>query len=386
MIDAVLLDGENRSTLAVTRSLGRRGLKVGVVGPLGCISHASRYCSQVIVQSKEQSRHIVELKQLLLESQPSLFLPMSDQSIGLVSTDPEVYKKSPFPDLQAMRIVQEKEKLLELCKNLNVLSPKTKLVSSDGDIMDWNQFPSVLKPAHASDVGKVYKPMVKYFNNFPDLQNHIRTNREDAPWLLQEQISGPGIGVFILAKDGQVITTFGHQRILDKPPSGGVSVLSKSISRSEAPVAEASRLISALRWTGVAMVEFKRCNIRNQPFLMEINPRFWGSLQLSISAGVDFPWLLYLLNKGELDSYEGVKALEMARNYKVGKRLRWDLGTLDHLFIRLKEEGISVINRLILKNELHLSLSADTKHETISYHDLAPFWVELKNYLGIGKR
>ena len=43
------------------------------------------------------------------------------------------------------------------------------------------------------------------------------------------------------------------------------------------------------RWHGVAMVEFKRDERDDTPRLMEINGRFWGSLQLAIDAGVDFP-------------------------------------------------------------------------------------------------
>jgi len=32
---------------------------------------------------------------------------------------------------------------------------------------------------------------------------------------------------------------------------------------------------------------------------MEINPKFWGSLALSIRSGIDFPHLLYKLSIGE---------------------------------------------------------------------------------------
>ena len=32
-----------------------------------------------------------------------------------------------------------------------------------------------------------------------------------------------------------------------------------------------------------------------KPKLIEVNPRFWGSLQAAIVAGVDFPYLLYRL-------------------------------------------------------------------------------------------
>ncbi len=40
------------------------------------------------------------------------------------------------------------------------------------------------------------------------------------------------------------------------------------------------------------MVEFKADARTGTPYLMEINGRFWGSLQLAIDAGVDFPAIL----------------------------------------------------------------------------------------------
>ena len=39
----------------------------------------------------------------------------------------------------------------------------------------------------------------------------------------------------------------------------------------------------------------------NEPKLIEVNPRFWGSLALAIYAGIDFPYLLYKL---AMEGYE----------------------------------------------------------------------------------
>jgi len=45
-------------------------------------------------------------------------------------------------------------------------------------------------------------------------------------------------------------------------------------------------------WSGVSMVEFRIHKETKVPYLMEINPRFWGSLALDIHSGVDFPGLV----------------------------------------------------------------------------------------------
>lgn len=76
------------------------------------------------------------------------------------------------------------------------------------------------------------------------------------------------------------------------------------------------------------MVEFKQDDATGVRYLMEINGRFWGSLQLAIDAGVDFPALLVAAALGE----KTTPVLE----YQVGVRVRWWWGEVDHLIARLR--------------------------------------------------
>ena len=78
------------------------------------------------------------------------------------------------------------------------------------------------------------------------------------------------------------------------------------------------------------MIEFKWDAEENRPKLIEVNARFWGSLNLAIRAGVDFPFLLYRLALGE--------RVEGPAEYRIGLKSRWELGDLDHLLIRLKRD------------------------------------------------
>ena len=71
------------------------------------------------------------------------------------------------------------------------------------------------------------------------------------------------------------------------------------------------------------MVEFKEDTATGTPYLMEVNGRFWGSLQLGIDADVDFPEILVRLACGE--------AVEPPASYRPGIRSRWLWGELDHL-------------------------------------------------------
>jgi predicted ATP-grasp superfamily ATP-dependent carboligase len=67
---------------------------------------------------------------------------------------------------------------------------------------------------------------------------------------------------------------------------------------------------------------------------MEVNPRFWGSLSLAIEAGVNFPYLLYLMSRGE--------KFKPVEHYEIGKRCRWLLpGDILHFIHNPKRGGLT---------------------------------------------
>ncbi len=79
----------------------------------------------------------------------------------------------------------------------------------------------------------------------------------------------------------------------------------KSVAVNPVLLAASRRLIKALDWHGVAMVEFKWNPATGEYWLMEINGRFWGSLPLACAAGADFPVKLFdllVLNQLPTDS------------------------------------------------------------------------------------
>jgi hypothetical protein len=108
--------------------------------------------------------------------------------------------------------------------------------------------------------------------------------------LVQERIpkEGDSLGVSALFdENSRVKAAFVHRRLREYPITGGPSTLRESVSRPEILELGLS-LLKALDWFGVAMVEFKMDPRDDTPKLMEVNPRFWGSLQLAISSGVHF--------------------------------------------------------------------------------------------------
>jgi predicted ATP-grasp superfamily ATP-dependent carboligase len=113
------------------------------------------------------------------------------------------------------------------------------------------------------------------------------------PPIVQERVDGDGWGVSCLYWHGQRIASFTHRRLQEKVTTGGTSTLRISAVNADLE-ADAHRLLGALNWHGLAMLEFKYDAETGQRHFIEINPRLWGSIDLALSAGVNFPWLLYL--------------------------------------------------------------------------------------------
>jgi len=126
---------------------------------------------------------------------------------------------------------------------------------------------------------------------------------------------GAGLGVSLLMDcEGQCVASFAHERIKQYPNSGGASTQRVSVHNPEL-VRMSIQLLHALDWRGIAMVEWKIDLATGSPKLMEINPRFWGSLELAVRAGVDFPYLYAQCAAG--------KMIEPVHTYHVGCRCRW---------------------------------------------------------------
>jgi hypothetical protein len=129
----------------------------------------------------------------------------------------------------------------------------------------------------------------------------------------------------------------------------------------------------------VAMVEFKVDHLTRVPLLMEINGRFWGSLQLAIDAGMNFPWLLLQMAVGR-----AVNPFDSS--YRTGVKSRWLLGDLDHLLMRLwkPEAGLNLPpgspSKWQCVRDFFDFFNRETFLETEQLSDMRPFFYELRRY------
>lgn len=266
-----------------------------------------------------------------------VLIPTTDTSLSLLSDLPDC-----FPDLivpqsgrSAYEALSDKRRLTEAAFPLGIAVPNQAVIESPGEVdassLDAIGYPMILKPSRSSVTtpAGVTKQRVRLVSSVAEREAVIRdVPREAYPLLAQRRIVGPGKGVFMLTWDGRVYAAFGHRRIREKPPTGGVSVYRESVRVPADVLDQARKVLDRFGWNGVAMVEFKEDRETGTLYLMEVNARFWGSLQLAIDAGVDFPRLLVELATGG--------EVEPVLSYRTGIRSRWFWGEVDHLIACLR--------------------------------------------------
>jgi len=383
----LITDGNERVALAVARSLTRARHAVVVTAPtrlsLAGVSRGIRPRALRADPLAEPAQYAAELGRIARDEDAAMVLPMTDASVEAVleyrhALPPNI--TVPFPDLETYRAASDKARLLALAAASGFGVPETRVIASPENaaevLRDSAFFPAIVKP-HRSVVtaGSVRrKTQVTQVRDGAACGRALAAlPRAAFPVLLQRPVSGVGEGFFALRWGGRMIAMFAHRRLREKPPAGGVSVYRESIPLDRALVGPGVRLLETLGWQGVAMVECKREHATGRPVVMEVNGRFWGSLQLAIDAGVDFPPLLVRCAAGE--------TVPECGDYRLGVRSRWFWGDVDHLYLRWREAQVS--SRLGALVDFFRVRPGRDRSEIARWRDPVPFVVETLQWLRI---
>ena len=212
----------------------------------------------------------------------------------------------------------------ELAQQLGVPVPRGVTVGTLDELagqQDALRYPVVMKPARSigSRGSGASHLQVSYAFDAAGLVAGCGHALRFGHVVLQEYFSGEGVGIELIANQGEIRYAFQHRRLHEVPLTGGGSSLRESEALNERLLDASARLMRALGWHGVAMVEFKLDRDSGEFCLMEINGRFWGSLPLAVAAGADFPAMLLEMElKGDVGDWalyrEGIYCRLLSRD------------------------------------------------------------------------
>lgn len=311
-VGALVMDADYRG-LAIVRSLGRHGIPVWVLKHgdqlLATVSRYNRRTLSWPGQDEEQKvNFLIELADREDVRNWVLF-PTGDEGAALVARHYQALCKCyqlTTPPWDALKWLYDKRLSYRLAERVGVDHPWTMYPANRDEVAAGDYpYPVILKPAYRSR-----------FNRFTaskawriDTREELLARHEEAEKLvdpgslmIQELIPGGGESQFsytALCKDGRPIASLTARRTRQIPMDfGRASTFVETVDDPTLAVT-AVRLIEALRYTGIVEVEFKRDPRDGKLKLLDINPRVWGWHSLCGPAGVDYPYLLWLLTIGE---------------------------------------------------------------------------------------
>lgn len=334
----LILDGHTNQALACARSLGRNDCMVLTAShrylPL---TAWSRFCGDSFRLKGENIAAFAELRGWAHKQGVSIVLPLSERSCLLCNTERGEWERLGMiigcgPDEMLIGAFDKATSLLR-AEECGVRIPPTYFPNSLEECSAHAEtvgYPCVIKPRWSNAWnGSSFLPnrVPAYVNSAHELEAAVRSRKQGDYWpLIQEYIQGKGKGAFALYDRGKPVAWFAHERMRDVRPTGSGSSLRRSIPLEPRLREPAENLLTKLQWHGPAMVEF-RDDGKHSPCLMEVNGRFWGSLQLAIDAGVDFPRLWVAILNGQ--------KVEVTTDYAEGLTLRWLWGDVKRLLMIL---------------------------------------------------
>ncbi len=389
----LVTDGNERAALAVTRALGREAVEV-IVGAEAkrSLAGASRYCRESFSYPspyQDPQGFVNALVDVVHKQRVDALFPVSDIAmhvIGPEKTRFAGYTHIPTPEAETFRDISDKYRSMQQAVAQGVPIPETIFVPDgqlDSILEQVREFPVVVKPGCSLvKEGEQWRKTSVCYAESRDALTRVYKEKPYLrnPSLIQQRVVGEGQGLFVLMNEGFPLGMFAHRRLRERPPSGGVSVLRESIALPKAMVDATLKLLQRAKWHGVAMVEFKVDAVSRRPLLMEINGRFWGSLQLAIDAGVNFPLRLLNMAMGKVEVLP-------ENGYRIGVKSRWLLGDLDQLVMRMRKNDRQLNLPPDAPSRLQALLSfcrffeRDMFYEVERLSDLGPSRFELMRYL-----
>ncbi|MGH2799144.1 MAG: ATP-grasp domain-containing protein, partial [Thermoleophilaceae bacterium] len=295
------------------RSLGRRGVATRVVrSDEHALAKSSRYAGgRLAWPAGDDSLRVEYLLELAGREglEGWVLIPTHDEEAALIARHSDVLARRyrlTTPAWETLRPAYDKRCTHALVARLGLDQPWTIFPAGAAELANAEgHFPVVVKPAVKEGVNRLTVDKAWRADD-PDAlrRRYLEACELVDPELLMVQEFVPGNGhsqlsYAALCSGGAVIASLAARRIRQYPMDfGRASTYVETIDDTELE-GDAGRLLAAMRFTGMVEVEFKRDARTGANLLLDVNPRAWGWQSLCARAGVDFPYLLWRLAKGD---------------------------------------------------------------------------------------
>ncbi len=351
MTRVLLTVDESPGSLAATRGLRAAGYEPWVATPqddaYAAHSRAAAGIVRVPDPKADPSAFADAVAAAAERLEVAVVLPCTEGSLRALSGRETAGAVVGAPPPAVVDRALDKTLLDELGRRAGLDVPATVEVRP-GEPLPEMTYPAVAKPvASVLADGRTVEPVRV------ESAAELERLRGSDTWLVQEWVTGTLSAACGVAWNGDVVC-LSHQvspRIW--PPRTGISAFATTVPRDERVEAGVRALIRELGWSGVFGTQFLRDG--GKAWLIDLNPRIYGSTQLAIAAGHNLPAIYvdlllgkeprvgdYRVGVGYRVEEDDVRAL--ARMFRDGRRVEALRGLLprrntSHAVFSLRDPG-----------------------------------------------
>jgi predicted ATP-grasp superfamily ATP-dependent carboligase len=322
----------SRSTLAAARALHAAGWTVGIGSPartgLATSSRSSSYWHQIPAPSDGLERFLDAVAAAVDAGSYEVVFGAGDAELLALSVGRDALPTCvPYPPHSAVLRALDKVQLARAAEITGIPTPASYDVNEE--TLARVHGPMIMKARLHADPERIGAPtrietrIVK--NGVEAERRAVEISAMGGHPLLQRLLVGQLIECAVLVTgDGRTVAR--AQQVAERlwPPEAGISARAHTVPVDPALAARIDGLMAELGWSGLAQLQFL-LTPEGESSLIDLNPRFYGSLALAVAAGVNLPALWARLATGGTVPY-GLEA-------RPGVRYHWLEGDLRSVLI-----------------------------------------------------
>ena len=317
---------DSRAALAAVRALGPAGWEVGYGSPhRDHLVTRSRWLDRWFPvpwpQQGLRAFHAAVDKAVYLGRYEAVFAAGDESVVGLDAVRDRLLARVPYAPSTSLRASLDKVELARLAEQAGLRAPLT-VEATEEAVSRWKGS-AVVKPRHHWLPGPTDPPQHLLAevarDNAAAARRVAQLRAAGATALLQERLNGPLLA-FTSLVDERSRPVAQIQQVVERtwPSPAGISVRARTVRVDPGLAAGIDTLLKRLDWLGMAQLQFVVTD--SGPVLIDLNPRFYGSLALALEAGLNLPLLWARMATG--------RPVPERSDARIGARYSWLEGDL----------------------------------------------------------
>ncbi len=296
-----------RVAYSICKSLARHGVKVyaGDSAPTPMTAF-SRHCAGSLRYASPfmaEEQFLADLNTFITRHDIKILVPVLEESFCIAKNLhrlPEGLRVA-LPDYATILKLHDKGSMARIASAIGVAVPQTYEaadVLADPGLLSNLRFPSLIKPKQGGGGWAV----MHFDSPEPMLETIRQPDFQADRFLVQQKIDGEAICVCAVYQNGQYITGDAYRAVKAYPVPYGQPTIRETVSGGQS-LENLKKLLDHVGWHGVCEADFLVDRQTGESWLLDVNPRFWGSVGHNVAAGVDYPYYYYRLALGETNLY-----------------------------------------------------------------------------------